>query len=72
MYGLNAMSYIVALRNEKGSYSYLPWYIQIVSIVALRNEKGSYSFYPITSMNPYIVALRNEKGSYSRINPQQY
>ncbi len=37
------VSFIVALRNEKGSYSeHLEWAITVV-IVALRNEKGSYS-----------------------------
>ena len=35
---------IVALRNEKGSYSYIGRGKFKRSIVALRNEKGSYSY----------------------------
>ena len=34
---------IVALRNEKGSYSKPREYFASCLIVALRNEKGSYS-----------------------------
>ena len=34
---------IVALRNEKGSYSAVQFVVRQVEIVALRNEKGSYS-----------------------------
>ena len=34
---------IVALRNEKGSYSKHTSRLNKLSIVALRNEKGSYS-----------------------------
>ena len=57
---------IVALRNEKGSYSAYTTPPRRGSIVALRNEKGSYSnsFFPEVARK--IVALRNEKGSYSR------
>ena len=35
--------FIVALRNEKGSYSQNLMYDGYNDIVALRNEKGSYS-----------------------------
>ena len=35
--------FIVALRNEKGSYSRLKKSQKREAIVALRNEKGSYS-----------------------------
>ena len=34
---------IVALRNEKGSYSNVCYVLHFSFIVALRNEKGSYS-----------------------------
>ena len=34
---------IVALRNEKGSYNFLPMVSASFCIVALRNEKGSYN-----------------------------
>ena len=56
---------IVALRNEKGSYSQPRQRIRQLGIVALRNEKGSYSESGVLWNNRYIVALRNEKGSYS-------
>ena len=36
---------IVALRNEKGSYSSLEKQLEQQKIVALRNEKGSYSLF---------------------------
>ena len=36
---------IVALRNEKGSYSIETGIPITREIVALRNEKGSYSFF---------------------------
>jgi len=43
---VNPASYIVALRNEKGSYN-LPERVNPASyIVALRNEKGSYNTQP--------------------------
>ena len=35
--------YIVALRNEKGSYNKSAVSIRPKKIVALRNEKGSYN-----------------------------
>ena len=38
-----ASSAIVALRNEKGSYSMPVVHTGVDYIVALRNEKGSYS-----------------------------
>ena len=38
------MEAIVALRNEKGSYSQEFDAKPCLAIVALRNEKGSYSF----------------------------
>ena len=42
--GLFISSFIVALRNEKGSYNVCILIIPFASIVALRNEKGSYNF----------------------------
>ena len=36
-------AWIVALRNEKGSYSRFIDLLVFALIVALRNEKGSYS-----------------------------
>ena len=62
---LVALVPIVALRNEKGSYSLPPKHLLPFSIVALRNEKGSYSPSYIQPIRRRIVALRNEKGSYS-------
>ena len=35
--------FIVALRNEKGSYNVARWVVKPCTIVALRNEKGSYN-----------------------------
>ena len=35
--------FIVALRNEKGSYNFRPSSAFSTGIVALRNEKGSYN-----------------------------
>ena len=35
--------FIVALRNEKGSYNYNDVLHSMRTIVALRNEKGSYN-----------------------------
>ena len=58
--------FIVALRNEKGSYSRLKKSQKREAIVALRNEKGSYSPAFGCSNQAMIVALRNEKGSYSK------
>ena len=40
---IGAAVLIVALRNEKGSYSASMFIDPAGSIVALRNEKGSYS-----------------------------
>ena len=56
---------IVALRNEKGSYSEMTSTGKGMVIVALRNEKGSYSAPLCAACCRRIVALRNEKGSYS-------
>ena len=42
---------IVALRNEKGSYSSYSITIDEVDIVALRNEKGSYSEMALNTMS---------------------
>ena len=56
---------IVALRNEKGSYSRQSNVFGLTWIVALRNEKGSYSRIARYLPGLLIVALRNEKGSYS-------
>ena len=43
MYYLGIDVSIVALRNEKGSYSFYLQFDGESEIVALRNEKGSYS-----------------------------
>ena len=43
MLALEGKPKIVALRNEKGSYSYFGSQKLNAYIVALRNEKGSYS-----------------------------
>ena len=40
---MDVLADIVALRNEKGSYSRYSVAVSIAPIVALRNEKGSYS-----------------------------
>ena len=53
--------WIVALRNEKGSYNTEAGACSGTTIVALRNEKGSYNFSPYRAHNSKIVALRNEK-----------
>ena len=37
------MIFIVALRNEKGSYNIVSLFKSQAEIVALRNEKGSYN-----------------------------
>ena len=55
--------FIVALRNEKGSYNTANRADQYVEIVALRNEKGSYNLESVSSARRGIVALRNEKGA---------
>ena len=55
--------FIVALRNEKGSYNDGTRDTATKKIVALRNEKGSYNAYKTAADNQLIVALRNEKGS---------
>ena len=52
---------IVALRNEKGSYSLKQKEMMMLSIVALRNEKGSYSISRAITSPSRIVALRNEE-----------
>ena len=39
----HANDYIVALRNEKGSYNRSNCPLLLLLIVALRNEKGSYN-----------------------------
>ena len=59
--------FIVALRNEKGSYNRLKRILERPQIVALRNEKGSYNYPCPSPSRPSIVALRNEKGSYNPI-----
>ena len=43
MNGVWYEAFIVALRNEKGSYNHLNLLISPALIVALRNEKGSYN-----------------------------
>ena len=60
--------FIVALRNEKGSYNHVHRHSGVDIIVALRNEKGSYNLKRLILMEIRIVALRNEKGSYNISN----
>ena len=57
--------FIVALRNEKGSYNRPATKGVNMIIVALRNEKGSYNGWFSRRFGFHIVALRNEKGSYN-------
>ena len=57
--------FIVALRNEKGSYNGQGGKESGSGIVALRNEKGSYNYAFSHHPSSFIVALRNEKGSYN-------
>ena len=57
--------FIVALRNEKGSYNLSSCLPILMGIVALRNEKGSYNCFKWDVSIAVIVALRNEKGSYN-------
>ena len=64
--------YIVALRNEKGSYNIVMLLLNVVLIVALRNEKGSYNQTDKLSVIAVIVALRNEKGSYNGNGATQF
>ena len=40
---MQTLIFIVALRNEKGSYNHVGGRIYQLAIVALRNEKGSYN-----------------------------
>ena len=60
--------FIVALRNEKGSYNTISGHDFRATIVALRNEKGSYNSPVDWQDRAGIVALRNEKGSYNDAN----
>ena len=59
--------FIVALRNEKGSYNNNMRKRFGEDIVALRNEKGSYNYSYCGRAAMSIVALRNEKGSYNHL-----
>ena len=61
----NRFDFIVALRNEKGSYNRNHARRLQQGIVALRNEKGSYNNAAESIRTAPIVALRNEKGSYN-------
>ena len=61
----NTATFIVALRNEKGSYNSNRDWLVGLGIVALRNEKGSYNLIAQRIKEVFIVALRNEKGSYN-------
>ncbi len=61
-------NFIVALRNEKGSYNFTAAMMIFKTIVALRNEKGSYNGNEMKAILRKIVALRNEKGSYNRVS----
>ena len=42
-FALSCYWFIVALRNEKGSYNIGTHKLYVTKIVALRNEKGSYN-----------------------------
>ena len=57
--------YIIALRNEKGSYNLMAEEYSTDRIIALRNEKGSYNCSHRRLRVCLIIALRNEKGSYN-------
>ena len=58
--------FIIALRNEKGSYNAAARKDETSPIIALRNEKGSYNIFGSILICKYIIALRNEKGSYNQ------
>ena len=62
---LKTMFYIVALRNEKGSYNLLQAHDSHGRIVALRNENGSYNEQIAGCIDGGIIALRNENGSHN-------
>ena len=47
---MSDLKFIVALRNEKGSYNRSGNVKNIKVIVALRNEKGSYNIYLIVDV----------------------
>ena len=57
--------WIIALRNEKGSYNLCYDGQNFFDIIALRNEKGSYNKVLSLIVTFSIIALRNEKGSYN-------
>ena len=59
--------FIIALRNEKGSYNAINFSYSQSYIIALRNEKGSYNDSHHCIIFNNIIALRNEKGSYNRM-----
>ncbi|WP_221927627.1 hypothetical protein, partial [Neisseria meningitidis] len=60
------VGFIVALRNEKGSYNQKAENNNRHRIVALRNEKGSYNLISGWEWIQKIVALRNENGRYNQ------
>ncbi len=59
------VGWIVALRNENGSYNIYFSDESVIFIVALRNENGSYNLVFNFEVFKFIVALRNENGSYN-------
>ena len=61
--------WIIALRNEKGSYNLCYDGQNFFDIIALRNEKGSYNCFFAARFICFIIALRNEKGSYNSVCP---
>ena len=71
MSGCPLADFIVALRNEKGSYNITARSVSKRDIVALRNEKGSYNDLLVIGLLLVIVALRNEKGSYNMNKPNR-
>ena len=68
----NGLPFIVALRNEKGSYNQATMIAEEMIIVALRNEKGSYNWKRANAQDVKIVALRNEKGSYNKVSHMSF
>ena len=61
--------WIIALRNEKGSYNLCYDGQNFFDIIALRNEKGSYNCFFAARFICFIIALRNEKGSCNSVCP---
>ena len=63
--------FIVALRDERGSYNRALVMAQSIRIVALRDERGSYNTINSFSCVISIVALRDERGSYNQSDDEK-